>query len=244
MFCTQCGKELKDGIKFCTSCGAVVKNVQYSEKESVPKKKGGILVIIVVFLVLLILAASGSAFWLLGGKEMFFDVFGTTTEHIKDSVNNIIDQSDNDNNEESNEESNENESEETINEDIAETDFVESKVVEQDVDTIVITPEAEEITDSQDETANEYILEFSDSKFLTKNDLQNLTAEQCRLARNELYARHGRMFDDEELQAYFDSCSWYVGSISASDFSESMLNDYEIANRDLIVEFEKEMGYR
>lgn len=25
MYCTQCGKELKDGIRFCTKCGAVIK---------------------------------------------------------------------------------------------------------------------------------------------------------------------------------------------------------------------------
>ena len=52
------------------------------------------------------------------------------------------------------------------------------------------------------------------------------------------------MFDDEELQAYFDSCSWYRGSIRPEDFDDSVLNEYEMANRDLIVEYEKEKGYR
>lgn len=74
--------------------------------------------------------------------------------------------------------------------------------------------------------------------------MEGFTAEQCRLARNELYARHGRLFDDEELQNYFNSCSWYQGSVSAEDFDESMLSEIEMANRDLIVEYEEEMGYR
>lgn len=25
MFCTQCGKELRPGLKFCTQCGALIK---------------------------------------------------------------------------------------------------------------------------------------------------------------------------------------------------------------------------
>ncbi len=89
-----------------------------------------------------------------------------------------------------------------------------------------------------------YILVGSDMRYVSKAELKDFTADQCRLARNELYARHGRMFDDDFLQEYFSSKDWYSPSISASDFKESMLNEYEIANRDLIIEYEKECGYR
>ena len=91
---------------------------------------------------------------------------------------------------------------------------------------------------------NEYILPGSDTQYLDRQNLKGLTAEECRLARNELYARHGRMFDDEELQSYFETKKWYNGTIAPSDFKEEILNDYEVYNRDLIVEYEKEMGYR
>ena len=74
--------------------------------------------------------------------------------------------------------------------------------------------------------------------------MKNLNADTCRLARNELYARHGRIFDDAVLQNYFSGKSWYRGTIKPEDFTESMLNSYEIYNRDLIVEYEKEKGYR
>jgi len=90
----------------------------------------------------------------------------------------------------------------------------------------------------------EYILPTSNSAFLTNADLTGLTAEECRIARNELYARHGRMFTDETLQAYFESCSWYQGTIPAEEFDDSVLNEYEIANRDLLVQYEEEQGYR
>ena len=76
------------------------------------------------------------------------------------------------------------------------------------------------------------------------NLIEGLSKEECRIARNEIYARHGRMFTDETLQSYFDSKDWYDGYIEPEDFDESVLNEYETSNRDLIVEYETEMGYR
>lgn len=90
----------------------------------------------------------------------------------------------------------------------------------------------------------DYILEGSSDYLLEWSDLEGLTAEECKIARNEIYARHGRLFTDVELQVYFDSCSWYQGYISSEEFSEDMLSDIEKANRDLIIEYEEEMGYR
>lgn len=91
---------------------------------------------------------------------------------------------------------------------------------------------------------SEYMLANSDSKYLTMDDLKGFSASDCRLARNELYARYGRKFDSKDLQDHFNSCSWYYGTIEPDDFQESMLNDVEIANRDLIVKYEEKMGYR
>lgn len=71
-----------------------------------------------------------------------------------------------------------------------------------------------------------------------------MSAEECRLARNELYARHGRMFDERNFKHNFNGKIWYSGRIRPCDFQESMLNDYEIYNRDLIASFEEEKGYR
>ena len=93
-------------------------------------------------------------------------------------------------------------------------------------------------------STQDYVLVGSDMRYISKAELEGFTADQCRLARNELYARHGRIFDDDFLREYFSSKDWYSPSIEAADFKESILNEYEIANRDLIVEYEKECGYR
>ena len=94
------------------------------------------------------------------------------------------------------------------------------------------------------ESDSEYLLADSDSRYLTGDDLAGFTAEQCRLARNEIYARHGRRFKDPALQRYFDSLSWYNGTIEPSDFNDNVFNSYERANCILIIDYEREHGYR
>ena len=79
----------------------------------------------------------------------------------------------------------------------------------------------------------------SDSKKLTEDDLKGLSKEDLRIARNEIYARHGRKFADKELQDHFNQKEWYSPKYDASEFSDSMLNEYEIYNLDLIGKYEK-----
>ena len=91
-------------------------------------------------------------------------------------------------------------------------------------------------TDTND--GQDFVIQNSDSCYLTANDLSGLTDYELRLARNEIYARHGRLFNDAQLQNYFNSKSWYTGSISPDDWKESYLNEYEKANANLILEYE------
>lgn len=80
-----------------------------------------------------------------------------------------------------------------------------------------------------------FIIPDSSTRYLSDADLAGLTSEQLRLARNEIYARHGRKFNDEGLQSYFDSQPWYSGTIEAERFSDdTYLNAFEKKNRDLI----------
>lgn len=86
--------------------------------------------------------------------------------------------------------------------------------------------------------SQDYILPDSSTRQLSYGDIAGLTKEQLRIARNEIYARHGRMFTSEELQSYFNSKSWYRGTVSASSFSENMLSQLEKDNIKLIQERE------
>lgn len=70
----------------------------------------------------------------------------------------------------------------------------------------------------------------SDKRYITYDDYKNLTLWELVLARNEIFARHGRKFDDKDIQAYFNGCDWYEGTLSPSQFDSSVLNEYELQN--------------
>ncbi len=95
----------------------------------------------------------------------------------------------------------------------------------------------------EDGITTQYILPQSSEEYLSEDDVEILSKEECRIARNEIYARHGRRFNDKQLQDYFDACSWYEGTISPEDFSEDILNEVEKANLQIIAGHEEEMGY-
>lgn len=75
-----------------------------------------------------------------------------------------------------------------------------------------------------------YLIPDSDVRSLSDSEVNGMTTEYARYALNEIYARHGRMFKDEALQAYFDSQAWYTGSVAPDQFKESWLNPVEKAN--------------
>ena len=91
---------------------------------------------------------------------------------------------------------------------------------------------------SNSSASSDYVLPGSSNQYLSASDVKNLSSYQLMIARNEIYARHGRKFNDSELQAYFNSKSWYKGTVNPEDFSTSVFNDYEIKNIQLIQSYE------
>ena len=67
----------------------------------------------------------------------------------------------------------------------------------------------------------------------------NLTNNQLWIARNEIYARHGKVFQNEYLASYFGACSWYEPKEGKNEVSDRELNEVEIANLKLIVAAEE-----
>lgn len=99
---------------------------------------------------------------------------------------------------------------------------------------------------SDGDTPNGYILPESDSRVYTREELLELTDEELRIARNEIFARHGRKFTSEEMNSYFSGQTWYTPTYEAAEFDalgDSVLNEVERMNRDQIVELENNMGH-
>lgn len=132
--------------------------------------------------------------------------------------------------------------EEDVKEDSVDTTEIAVALTDAETETTEVTTEdvteAQEVSNTMDGIRSEYILYESDVRYLTDQDIVGLSKEELRYARNEIYARHGRKFKDAELQAYFDSKSWYTGTIEPDSFSESLLNEYEKANTAFIKEEE------
>lgn len=106
-------------------------------------------------------------------------------------------------------------------------------------------PQTDEPTEGELTGEGTYLLPQSATVRITEADLQGFTKEQCKLARNEIYARHGRKFANKELQAYFSAQGWYRGMIEGRDFDEkTRLSKVEQANLEVIINYEKSMGYR
>lgn len=70
---------------------------------------------------------------------------------------------------------------------------------------------------------------------LTDDTLGSMFAEDLRVLRNEVYARHGRVFKDPKLQKYFESQAWYKAN---PDFKDDQLNQIESDNLKKIVDAE------
>jgi hypothetical protein len=66
--------------------------------------------------------------------------------------------------------------------------------------------------------------------------LEGLFQEDARKLRNEIYARHGKIFKDKELQRYFSSFDWYKPDPS---YSEKVLNEIEKENIASIFNYEQ-----
>ncbi|MCI8538872.1 MAG: YARHG domain-containing protein [Oscillospiraceae bacterium] len=87
-------------------------------------------------------------------------------------------------------------------------------------------------------SSTDYIIPDSNWRVLTDADVAGMTAQEVNYAKNEIYARHGRRFVSEELQAYFDSKSWYLGTVEPEDFTEGMLSEVEKQNATFLASVE------
>ena len=88
-------------------------------------------------------------------------------------------------------------------------------------------------------TDSSYLLPESDSRYYTYEELNALDDASLQLAINEIYARHGRIFESESIRTYFENKTWYNGTIAPENFDGNegaYFNSCESANRELLVQ--------
>ena len=81
-----------------------------------------------------------------------------------------------------------------------------------------------EVTDSIEQNdLTEYILPNSNSEYISYADLEGLSQTEVSLARNEIYARHGRKFETDSIREYFEMKTWYEPSMILIIFRNQFL---------------------
>ena len=109
----------------------------------------------------------------------------------------------------------------------------ESYKHEDNVDENLITAETEETEENEeDEVMGEEGIIFPNSsdELIDESDISILSDEELRYAINELYAKHGYIFKDDQLKAYYEKYEWYDPSVKPDDFSVDLFNDVEKEN--------------
>ena len=101
-------------------------------------------------------------------------------------------------------------------------------------------PKIEEQEKVSDES--EYIFPESSTRALTRAEVEGHTKEELRLARNEIFARHGMIFGVDDLHEYFSAKSWYNPTVPGDEFYDRVeMSMIEEANIVLIQEVEDGM---
>lgn len=239
MFCKMCGKKIHDESRFCPYCGAAVGKIETpvtteeavieqeepekqiieeapvqikqpgQNQEYVNVKKGLDPKLVIIPVAAVAAVAVAAGVWIGLGKKAASKEETRASEYATEVQTQTTEES--------------------------------TEVAEEETKLAVPFAEGGQAEVSEGITPEEYILPECETRTYTKEELSVLSADELRLARNEIYARHGRMFNSEDLKNYFQSKSWYTPQYEGSEFDakgDSILNEYEIANRNLIVELE------
>jgi hypothetical protein len=81
-------------------------------------------------------------------------------------------------------------------------------------------------------------MEYFENKAITEQMLQGLSLHELRLLRNEVYARHGRLFKADWLQQYFWVQPWYLPD---ENFKDEDLSGNDKLNVETIVKLENKI---
>jgi hypothetical protein len=79
---------------------------------------------------------------------------------------------------------------------------------------------------------------------LLETELSQKSERELNLIRNEIFARHGYIFEDSEYRDYFNNKSWYSPKYTCKEFSDIYpLTDVQDYNADLIRRHQCERGH-
>jgi hypothetical protein len=221
-FCNKCGSKQMEEANFCHKCGAKLSNIEKisfiepkhadaqtdenSNKKRNKEKRRYNSTQVGILAGLIVLLVGFGSYYVCS-SILSADATKKTNAYPK-----IIPKSNND----------------SKNDTTTSTDKNQSNVSKSDTDKNSI--------ESRISSSDNYIFPKSKSEKLLDSDLSSISKENLALARNEIFARHGLIFQTEPYKSYFQGKSWYKPN---SNFKDRELNDIEKYNIELILKHEK-----
>ena len=282
MFCTNCGQQLPEGTKFCTSCGAptgaaasVQETVRMPSPAPAPastqpmspapvppadarqilRDSGGepprqSKAPIAAAVVLALLAVAALAAVVVFADPFGLDLLGKKEPEAQEQPAGQDEGAQEDGRADADEKDDADAA--TPDEDPEPADDPDPTPEPEEDPEPADEPEKEpeEEPDEEDEPEDEepegtYVLADSSTHLYTTDELEGMSEWELYIARNEIYARHGRRFRNEDLQSYFNGQPWYEPRYDPDEFDEhasDYLNETERKNADTILALEKSIG--
>lgn len=102
-------------------------------------------------------------------------------------------------------------------------------------------PEGEDpfLVEGYDKYKGDFILADSYQIPISEEDVAELDRDETQMAINEIFARHGRIFESEPYKSKFEECEWYIPTYTADEFDESVFSDVEQKNIQMLSEHRK-----
>lgn len=229
-YCGKCGSELSDQVKFCPKCGAMqkidikkydnnsnnymrvmpkIQPAMPQENTEIYENSGSKSDIIKLVLIGTLIGA-----FILGVGYVGY-YFYTKNDKI------------------SNQQNSGQVSENTVGNKNASSD--------KDDNTSKDNKESNKVNDTntlnKETKAGDYIFNDSSNVKLTDAQLSSLSRENLALARNEIYARHGYIFQTEPYKSYFGNKTWYKANPTFKG-SDDEINEIERYNVQLLLKYE------
>ena len=257
MYCSKCGKEVRDGAAFCPHCGEPVggaapeEEYEYEEyDEPVQAVKKGLstgVIIAIIAAAALVLVAGILAFTSLTHSKQAAQVAQMEAQVAQAEAEA------------------EKAKQEAIKAQEENKKAQEQQVQEQQAQEQANAAAEQQAQASQPQTVNNYYyygtgyasgsyyssvksggyLWPTDSQYITYADLSGYDSDTVAAIRNEIYARHGYAFQTARWKNYFGNKSWYVRDNSCTQsVAMSRMNKIEKANVATIVQYEKDMGWK
>lgn len=231
-FCIKCGKPCAEGKNLCVECRSRDRSSGRYQKE---KKGNGVAIVVGVIVLVLLLIVGAALYFILRDDD--------SPRKDKDAASTSTSWKDREEEEDSPWRSDDEAAPEVEEPVYATTEPVEVAAPEIETSAPTEAPTEPPVDVTSVEYRMEYFMNNCSSEYFDEDYFEDFNAEECRLVRNAIYAHSGRKFNDASLQAYYEQFDWYEPRIDPANFSGSMLNEYQLANVNAILNFEAAHGY-